>query len=119
MLAWIFRKKKPYDTNEVLNHGLKLAMAFGKEWMQPIQTRLVKKYPELTKEEQDEYNSICQKAMRYGHDKMYSFAENERKNVSQEEFNKYLLKEFSWVNDKIIKDVYNQGLYYVHKDFGF
>ena len=96
-----------------------LAMAFGKDWLEPIQERLLKKYPELTQEEQDKYNSICQKAMRYGHDKMYSFAENEGKNLDKENFNKFFLNKYPWANNKIIKYVYNQGLYYVHKDFGF
>jgi len=58
LLSWIFQKRKPYDKNEILNYGLKLAMAFGKHWLEPIQSRLIKKYPELTKVEQDEFNSI-------------------------------------------------------------
>ena len=94
-------------------------MAFGKHWLEPIQSRLIKKYPELTKVEQDEFNSICQEAKHYGHDKMYKFAENEGKNISREAFSELFLSKYPWVNNKILKYVYNQGLYYVYKDFGF
>jgi len=39
----------------------------GNEWLQPIQERLSKLYPELTTEELNNYNEICQEAMEHGH----------------------------------------------------
>ena len=118
MFEWIFRKKQPYKNNEILNIGLNMSLAFGKNWLKPIQERLTKIFPELTPEELDSYNDICIKARDYGHNILYSVADTDGFNMKQSEFNSLYLNKYPWVTKKNLKHLYNQGMYYVYKDFG-
>ena len=119
LLNWLKRKKEPYDEEEILNDGLDLAMAFGKHWLQPIQTRLSKIYPALSEEELNEYNAKVQEAMKFGHSTVYSLAEKDGKDTKPEEFNDIYIQKYPWVNSKNIKHLFSQGMYYAWKDFGF
>ena len=119
MLACIFGKKPPYDKEEILNVGLHLAMAFGQNWLEPIQSRLSKKYPALSSGELDEYNAACKEAMKFGHDTVYSMAETHGKNTNIEEFKPVYTEKYPWVSLKNIKGIFNQGMYYAYKDLGF
>lgn len=118
MFAWIFRKKQPYQKDEILNDGLNLSLAFGKNWLKPIQDRLKKRYPGLTQQELDEFNKACTEARDFGQKKLYAVAETDSVMMNQDEFNSYYLSTYPWINKKNLKYVYSQGLYYVFKDFG-
>ena len=83
----LFRKKS-YKEENILNEGVSLAMEFGKNWLQPIQKRLSKKYPKLSTTELDEYNTKCQSAMKLGHDSMVKLAVKDGFNVKIEELSK-------------------------------
>ena len=112
------RLKQPYDEAQILNDGLRLAMAFGDDWLKPIQTRLVRLYPELDMRELDEYNNKCQFVMKAGHDLAYSLGKESGKKASFNNFRKNLGESFPWINDKNLKRLFSQGMYYAYKDFG-
>ena len=72
--------------SQVLNDGLRLAMEWGEYFLRPIQERLSKLYPELSKEQLDEYETICRAAMEYGISQMYELAEKSDDSTDREEF---------------------------------
>lgn len=118
MFAWISRKRQPYKKDDILNDGLNLSLAFGKDWLKPIQKRLEKRYPELTQKELDAFNKTCTEARDFGHKKLYTVAETDKVAMNKDEFVSYFLNTYPWVSIKNSKSVYRQGLYYVFKDFG-
>jgi hypothetical protein len=59
-------------TDQILNRGLEIAMEFGKNWNQPIQNRLSKKFASLTHDKLDEYNQICRTAMTESHEFLWN-----------------------------------------------
>jgi hypothetical protein len=54
----------------ILNAGLDFAMAFGEDWLQPIQTRLAAHFPSLSRAELDTYNATCREAMFFAHEQV-------------------------------------------------
>ena len=108
-----------YEEAEILNDGLRLAMAWGKHWMQPIQSRLAKVYPDLSSGELDHYNAVCVAAMKFGHDTVYEMAKIAGKSTSKSEFETQFKGKYPWVNDKNLGHCFSQGMYYAWKDMGF
>ncbi|QDF76651.1 MULTISPECIES: hypothetical protein [Shewanella] len=116
-MIWPFRKKE-YTDEELLNEAFHLAMAWGKDWLQPVQGRLAKAHPQLTEKELDHYNFLVQEAMKFGHDQVYSMAEIHGRQTSEKEFAKVFSSKFPWANGKNISHCFNQGMYYAWKDMG-
>ena len=101
---------------EILNAGLDLAMEWGENWLQPIQDRLAKKYPRLSKTQLDEYNATCQAAMKFGHDYVYELVTQQGADrVSSEEFERIMLAQYSWVSSGNLSRLFSQGMYYAMK----
>lgn len=119
LFEWFIRRKQPYNENQILNDGLDYALEFGSNWLQPIQFRLVKLYPELSETQLDNYNSQCQIAMKTGHEQVYALAELSGKDISFDTFVTSFTKSFPWVNDKNLKHIFAQGMYYARKDIGW
>ena len=116
-MIWPFRKKEPAN-EDVLNEAFHFAMAWGKDWLQPVQDRLAKAYPQLSKKELDQYNTLAQEVMKFGHAQVYSLAELHGKQTSEKEFAEILLSKYPWVNKKNISHCFSQGMYYAWKDNG-
>lgn len=116
-MIWPFRKKE-YTEKELLNEAFHLAMAWGTDWLQPVQERLAKAYPKLSAKELDHYNSVVQEAMKFGHDQVYSMAELHGKETSKKEFAQVFSDKFPWASNKNINHCFNQGMYYAWKDMG-
>ena len=100
----------------VLNVGLRLAMEFGENWLQPIQGRLSNRYPDLSADELAEYNRICQEAMRFGHDYVIRFAEENDSGPSFSEFKAAIYSKYPWVSRAKLSRLRSQGHYYAWKD---
>lgn len=108
---------------KILNKGLELALEFGPNWMQPIQSRLSKKFPVLRTDELDKYNSICRTAMRDGHDFVYKTLEaaaDEKRKISDQEVSdklkSFLQERYPWINSRNFRSLLSQGFYYAWKD---
>ena len=110
-----FFRKESYIEEDILNAGLNLAMEFGQNWLQPIQERLAKKYPKLNSTKLDEYNDVCQSAMKLGHDSMFKLSENNDVETRVEELAEIVREQYPWVTDKNISKLYSQGMYYSMK----
>ncbi|HLP20910.1 MAG TPA: hypothetical protein VK174_11445 [Chitinophagales bacterium] len=114
--------KKPSEA-EILNTGLVFAMEFGENWLKPIQQRLFKKYNYLTKEQLDNYNSICKAALNDGVRFMETTLEkiSDQKQTIQEQELKdqlrvFMLAKYPWIDRNALAHLFNQGCYYNWKE---
>src|SRR5688500_7562296 len=111
------------NEEKILNKGLKFALEFGPDWLQPIQSRLSKKFPDLKTEDLNNYDRICRTAMKSGHEYVYKILESATKRNSKVkerdlavELKSFLHQDYPWIDDKNMKSIYSQGCYYAWKD---
>lgn len=109
--------------DEVLNRGLAMAMEFGSNWLQPIQERLRKYCKELKEDELDEYNAVCQQAMRQGHAFIYDTLDDIAKKHQtiaeaelKQQFTSYLTTLYPWVYQNNVNHLFSQSCYYAWRD---
>lgn len=105
----------PPKQTHLLNTGLSLAMEWGEDWLKPIQPRLAQQFPALAPEELDETNTICQKAMRFGHQLVGLLAKKDGLTVSQNAWETEFLQNYPWVNRENLSRLFSQGMYYALK----
>lgn len=103
------------DKNEILNVGLSLAMGFGENWLQPIQSRLAKIFPDLSSKELDEYDSICKAVMESSNKLVYSMAERDGAKTDQKKWEAVILHSYPWINRENLGRLFSQGMYYTYK----
>lgn len=105
-------------TTTVLNAGLELALEFGENWLQPIQTRLAQQHPELSSAELEECDAICREAMTFGHEQVRVCWRGA--GTSQDEafrrFRDAVRRRFDWIDDARLSHLFSQGCYYAWKD---
>ncbi len=105
-------------SDDVLNEGLELAMAFGEHWLRPIQARLRERHPELSEAELDACNEFCQRVMREGNVAVPAFwhqaGGNERR--AFERWSAELTRRYPWLSPTTAKHLFEQGRYYAWKD---
>ena len=108
---------------EILNTGLKLALEFGSDWLKPIQSRLSEKFPKLTEDELNRYDTICRSAMKQGHQfiqkKLEAAAKKKKKPTANDlidDLRTFLHKENPWIDESNISSILSQGFYYAWKD---
>lgn len=111
------------NEEKILNKGLEFALEFGHNWLQPIQSRLSDKFPDLKSDELNNYDSVCRTAMKQGHDYVYKTLEittRENKKIKEkqmaEELKSFLHKEYPWIDSDNLKRILTQGYYYAGKD---
>jgi len=111
------------NEERILNRGLEFALEFGPNWLQPIQSRLSEKFPDLKTEELNNYDSICRTAMKDGHEFIYKKLEtaaDEKKKIKEKEVSDelqlFLRKKYPWVDSANLKRIVSQGFYYAWKD---
>jgi hypothetical protein len=102
--------------SQVLNDGLRLAMEWGEYFLRPIQERLSKLYPELSKEQLDEYDTICRAAMEYGKAQMYELAEKCDDSTDREEFRLIMALRYPWLDPENVAQLCSQGMYHASRD---
>ncbi len=107
----------------ILNDGLEISLQWGRNWMQPIQDRLKRRFPKLTKEELDFYDSICRKTRDNGlnfiFDRLKEACDNDLlldKGRFRSDFNKMMLGESGWITRSNLNRIFSQGMYYAWKD---
>lgn len=105
----------------ILNAGLALAMEFGENWLQPIQSRLAAKYPDLAAAELEAYNAACQKAMKSGHELVRSCMKKAGgvQQEAQRLFCDAITERYPWMDDANVAHLFSQGCYYAWKDGDF
>lgn len=114
----MFIRRKPSrddDRETYLNYALHLAQEWGKDWLQPIQDRLHRTCPHLSREELNHYNVIVQAAMNCGYDLVYELAEQDRMKISKDEWQRNLLEQYPWIDKKNVDRLFSTGMYYAMK----
>jgi hypothetical protein len=114
---------KGMGNETVLNEGLALAMEFGENWLQPIQRRLGSKFPELTENELNHFDTICRKAMNEGDKFIYEKLDSlssDKSTITRKDlytlFESYMLQLFPWINTPNLTQLFSQGCYYAYKE---
>ncbi len=103
--------------DQILNAGLALAMEFGKNWLQPIQSRLAESFPDLSSHELDEYNSICKSAMEFGNQSIsIAIIKREGQELNYKEWEAAVLNSYPWINRENLAQLFSQAMYYAWKD---
>lgn len=103
------------EKNSLHNIGLSLALAWGKDWLNPIQSRLAQQFPDLTPDELDEINTLCQTAMVFGHQLVQTLARRGSMNINQHAWETEYLQTYPWVNHENLNRLFSQGMYYAMK----
>jgi hypothetical protein len=92
------------------NTALRLAMAWGADFMKPTQARMKAKHPKLSKRELDEYDALAQAAMTLAHQHVY-----DQPDGNYEQYAAVVRGQFAWVSDDNLGRLHSQGVYYAHK----
>jgi hypothetical protein len=101
---------------KILNTGLDLAMEFGEQWLQPIQTRLAAKFPSLSGANLDAYDSACREAMRFGHQQVVlTIRKSKDRRAHYARFRTAVLAKYPWMTEKNLGRLFSQGCYYSMK----
>lgn len=106
--------------DEILNEGLEMAMAFGPDWLKPIQSRLAERHPGLSAAELDAYEASCRTAMEFGHAQVPQHwnAAGGDKAAAFRRFEAAVLARHPWIDEKNLSHLFSQGCYYAWKDGG-
>lgn len=111
------------DEKLILNKGLEFALEFGPNWLQPLQSRLSDKFPALTPDQLDKFDSICRKTRDDGNRYLFQILETtaqEKKKIRMQDLtaklNSLLLDSCPWIDEENLKRILNQGMYYAWKE---
>jgi hypothetical protein len=104
----------------LLNEGLKLAMAWGPDWLKPIQGRMHALHPHLTQAQLSALNTECQAAMKLGHAGVGQLlGESGSGRVDSAVIRAGLAvlvrANHPWVDEDNLGHLFSQGMYYAAK----
>ncbi len=105
------------SSNEIamLNIALDLALEWGEDWLEPVQSRLTKHYPQLSAEELDIYNDTVQKVMRFGWEAIEGLDFMNASKAAFEQFKGKVLQTYPWITEKNLSHMFSQSCYYALK----
>lgn len=122
MFRWLVNLGKASRTKPtreaLLNEGLDLAMDWGEDWLAPIQGRLAKRHPDLRRDQLDELDTVCQEAMRFGHETAYDLVRMQGKDATQDVFVPLVIARYSWLTSETAARLFNMSMYYAWKTGG-
>lgn len=104
-------------TKRILNVGLDLAMTSCKGCLQPIQSRLSRRYPALSPAELDACNEVCQEAMLFGHQQVLLTVPQPGSSRAAHIrlFRAAVLEKYSWITVKNMGRLFSRGCFYAMK----
>ncbi len=102
----------------ILNVALELAMTFGEDWLKPVQARLSNRYPDLSREQLDQYDAECREVMTLGQEQAPTCWQEAgvRRNHGLKLFRTAVRARFPWVNNENLTHPFSQGCYYAWKN---
>ena len=111
------------DRDQILNVGYGMSLEFGKNWLQPINSRLKKKFKNLDDSKVEEYSTICTDARNQSNNFIYNRLRELTDNNEQtteatlnDELTKWINSKYHWMTSDNISKTLKQGLYYAWKD---
>lgn len=111
-LLKIFQFKKHPAPNKVFNTAVALSLEWGENWLQPINERLLKIYPFLTRDETEELNEKCKQLQHYA---LELCAKELEGKLTKDKIEIEIKIQYPNLNQKNIRQVIRQGMYYVRK----
>jgi hypothetical protein len=114
--AWLYRFLPRPSNDVLLNRALSYAMAWGKDWLAPTQSRMSKRFPFLSQSDLDALNLRAREAMDFGHRLAHDLAENTGGSVDVSRWQASVLERFPWVSKGNLRACLSQGKYYAWKD---
>lgn len=112
MLFSALFKSKPF---EIENYALKLSLEWGENFEKEISTRLLKKFPNLSKEQLENYESLYKNIKQ----DCWNCVDYDGNQISSEELVEAIKKVFSkytWINKSNQNSLQSQFSYYFWKD---
>ncbi|HMR78253.1 MAG TPA: hypothetical protein PKD61_24260 [Polyangiaceae bacterium] len=102
----------------ILNVALELAMAFGKDWLAPVQPRLRSRYPSLSFDELDAYDAACRRVLALSRQQAPACwrKAGARQSDALKYFGEAVRVSFPWVNRDNLAHLFSQGCYYAWKN---
>ncbi|MEQ8414116.1 MAG: hypothetical protein RIB71_06605 [Imperialibacter sp.] len=112
------------ETREgILNTAYALSMEFGEGWLQPIDERLGKIYPQLDSRQLSGFNNICQQlrteATNFICQRLEQITDSQLMITEKDlgsELSRWMTEHYPWVSKSNIRKALAQGLYYAWRD---
>ncbi|WP_374441743.1 hypothetical protein [Epilithonimonas sp.] len=108
-----FKKDKDF---QIENFALKLSLEWGDNFGKDISERLIKKFPELSIKEVENYKILCKNIQ----DDCWDLVDYKGDSINVDEFDKrlndYIFQEYQWINTENQRKLYSQFYYYFWKD---
>ena len=112
MLFSALFKRKPF---EIENYALKLSLEWGENFEKEISTRLLKKFPNLSKEQLEKYESLCKNIKQ----DCWNCVDYSGTQINQEQLLiaiKIVFSKYAWINKSNQNSLRSQFSYYLWKD---
>lgn len=100
------------------NQALALAMAWGPEWLQPIQGRLAAAQLNLDASQRDALDVLARQTIGAGREALLDLLRDQRDDLalpSIEAFSASLGPSFAWLDATQLSRLYSQSIYYLRK----
>ena len=105
-------------SGEILNQGLDRALEWGENFGKPIGPRLAALYPELSVEQLEHCEMLCQEVKYFAFQVLYQLYEQGHKDPSASQYDRPVLEKYPWVSSENLSRLLTQGRYYAWRDFG-
>ena len=105
-------REKPF---KIENYALKLSLEWGENYEKEISARLLKKFPNLSKEQLEKYESLCKNIKQ----DCWNCIDYDGNQISSKELVEAIKKVFSkytWINKSNQNSLQSQFSYYLWKD---
>jgi hypothetical protein len=113
LLTRLFSKLAPAPDDAIANAAMELALEWGPHFGEPIQDRLLKKFPAISRARADELEQFCKEVKRFAFD-LY-FDQVMPGKMSQSAAQAKIKKRFPFLNRANLSRLDTQGMYYAHK----
>ncbi|GEM_PF-5709678 len=106
------------DLNEAhrwLGAGLRLALSFGEDWLQPIQGRLAVLFPQLSVAQLETISEVCQEVKQFSESWLQKEAGKHSEEVYAQAWRAAMMTYFPWLSEQELGHLFSQGVYYARK----
>ncbi|MBI5652191.1 MAG: hypothetical protein HZC40_17380 [Chloroflexi bacterium] len=113
LLARFFRKPASARDDAIANTALDLSLEWGPNFGKPIQDRLLKKFPTITRARADELDQFCKEVKKFAFDLYYDQVMPGK--MRQDAAQAKIKQRYPFLNRANLSRLDTQGMYYAHK----
>jgi hypothetical protein len=103
---------------ETLNQGLNMALEWGENFGKPIGPRLAALYPELSAEQLEKCEKVCEEVKSFAFQVLYELYGAGHKDPTAAQYHNVVRAKYPWVSSENLSRLLTQGRYYAWRDFG-